>query len=312
MYNPLVSIIVPNYNHSVYLHERIESILNQTYTNIEIILLDDCSNDNSVEVLNSYRSHPKIAIIIINEKNSGSTFKQWELGISKAQGELIWIAESDDYCDKNFLEASIIEFTKNRNIGIVYCKSLIVDKNGIPTLFQGNESYPNESINPIFNSDFTLDGDSFIENYMTTQNAIPNASAVIFRRNLYSSDDISPSTMKLYGDWMIWIKMLMNTNIHYIGLAPMNYFRNHQNTVRNKHSESFQSYLDFFEIAKTIIKKYPETKVQLIDKLHYKYFTYFYKSGKLTFKEKWLINRQLTKLNILHPLYLIKRTFIKN
>ena len=82
---PLVSIIIPNYNHADYLEERITSILNQTYTNYEIIILDDKSTDNSIEIINKFRDNSHINNIIINEKNSGSPFKQWFKGISLAK-----------------------------------------------------------------------------------------------------------------------------------------------------------------------------------------------------------------------------------
>ena len=69
----MVSVILPNYNHVVYLKERIESILNQTYQNFELILLDDCSADNSCDILNAYKEHPKVSALVLNEKNTGNT-----------------------------------------------------------------------------------------------------------------------------------------------------------------------------------------------------------------------------------------------
>ena len=65
----MVSVIVPNYNHALYLHERIESILLQSYTEFELILLDDCSTDNSQDILNSYRNNPHVSHIVFNEKS---------------------------------------------------------------------------------------------------------------------------------------------------------------------------------------------------------------------------------------------------
>ena len=82
---PKVSVIVPNYNHAPYLKRRIDSILNQTYQDFELILLDDCSTDNSAEVLNEYASNPKVSHVVINEINSGSTFKQWDKGFALAK-----------------------------------------------------------------------------------------------------------------------------------------------------------------------------------------------------------------------------------
>ena len=74
---PLVSIIVPNYNHARFLTERFESILSQTYHNFELIILDDCSTDNSCEVIERYRENPHVSQIVYNEKNCGNTFEQW-------------------------------------------------------------------------------------------------------------------------------------------------------------------------------------------------------------------------------------------
>lgn len=99
---PLISVIIPNFNHAPYLKQRIDSVLNQTYDNLEIFLLDDCSKDNSRKILLSYKNNPKVKEIIFNDKNSGSTFKQWEKGFELSHGEYIWIAESDDYCDAFF------------------------------------------------------------------------------------------------------------------------------------------------------------------------------------------------------------------
>ena len=67
---PLVSIIVPNYNHAKFLQKRLDSIFNQTYKNFEAILLDDCSEDNSQEILKKFKDHPKVSNIIFNESNS--------------------------------------------------------------------------------------------------------------------------------------------------------------------------------------------------------------------------------------------------
>ena len=87
--SPTVSVIIPNYNHAPYLKERIDSVLNQTYQDFEVIILDDCSPDNSVEVIELYRSNPHVAHILINEQNTRNTFIQWERGISLAKGKYI-------------------------------------------------------------------------------------------------------------------------------------------------------------------------------------------------------------------------------
>lgn len=82
--SPKVSVIVPNYNHSAFLKERIDTILQQTYQDFELIILDDCSTDNSVSIIESYRNNEHVTHIVLNEQNSGSTFLQWDKGVSLA------------------------------------------------------------------------------------------------------------------------------------------------------------------------------------------------------------------------------------
>ena len=127
MNNPLVSVIVPNYNHEKFLEQRINSILNQTFQDFELILIDDKSTDNSLTILNKFKNHPKVSHLIINEINSGSPFKQWIRGLNIAEGEFIWIAESDDYAEFNFLEQTLDLFNFEDQLGLVYTDSNIVD-----------------------------------------------------------------------------------------------------------------------------------------------------------------------------------------
>ncbi|MDR1783951.1 MAG: glycosyltransferase, partial [Dysgonamonadaceae bacterium] len=98
-----VSVILPNYNHARFLEQRIQSIVDQTFQEFELIILDDCSTDDSRGIIENYRDNPKVSQIIYNEQNSGSTFKQWIKGINAAKGEYIWLAESDDWAENDFL-----------------------------------------------------------------------------------------------------------------------------------------------------------------------------------------------------------------
>lgn len=130
--NPLVSVIIPNYCHVRYLDERITSVLNQTYQNFEVIILDDCSPDDgaSKAVIEKYRDNTHVSQIVYNEVNSGSTFKQWEKGFQLSKGELVWIAESDDKCEPDLLEKLVDGFRKYDNVVVSYCSSKIIDGEG--------------------------------------------------------------------------------------------------------------------------------------------------------------------------------------
>src|ERR1700722_3014578 len=100
---PRVSVIVPNYNHARFLRQRLDSVVAQTFQDFELILLDDCSTDESRKILEEYARDPR-ARLELNEANSGSPFKQWNKGVRLARGKYVWIAESDDYANERFLE----------------------------------------------------------------------------------------------------------------------------------------------------------------------------------------------------------------
>ena len=119
----MVSVIIPNYCHARYLKQRIDSVLAQTYSDIEVVLLDDCSTDSSREILESYRSHPRIKQIVYNDRNSGSAFAQWQKGFALTGGEYIWIAESDDYADPTFLERCVAALDSDSDCVIAHTLS---------------------------------------------------------------------------------------------------------------------------------------------------------------------------------------------
>lgn len=216
-----VSIIVPNYNHSKYLPQRIDSILSQTYRNFELIILDDCSSDNSAEVINRYAKHEKVSHVVINEQNSGSTFIQWQKGFSLAKGDLIWIAESDDYCDSSFLSEVVPFFEKDENLAIAYCTSNIVDSEGQMCDYNDvAEKIPEK----------TFVGTYFIKKYMLTGNSIWNASAVVFRKKYALSVEKDYMNYVAAGDHLFWIRMAEIGSVRHIS-KKLNYFRQHNNKV---------------------------------------------------------------------------------
>ncbi|MBK8614353.1 MAG: glycosyltransferase family 2 protein [Flavobacteriales bacterium] len=83
---PLVSVVIPNFNHAAFLRERIRSVLGQTVADLEVILLDDASTDDSVLVMRAFTSDPRVTHVVVNEVNSGSPFHQWRKGMALARG----------------------------------------------------------------------------------------------------------------------------------------------------------------------------------------------------------------------------------
>lgn len=225
-----VSVIIPNYNHSKFLSKRVSSVLNQTYKNFEVILLDDCSTDKSIDVISTYKSEPKVTHIVLNDVNSGSPFKQWLKGIEIASGELIWIAESDDYAESTFIEELVDNFYANPELDLVYCNSLVVDElNNILSPYDNASRWQN--YDPKRWTEFQiLDKEDEIMNYMLWGTSIPNASAVLFRKSKflkYCPRDII--NFRITGDWYVWSTFILKGKVAYTP-RQLNFFRKHTNT----------------------------------------------------------------------------------
>lgn len=242
MEKPLVSIIIPNYNHAQFLEQRIESVLNQTYKNIEIILLDDHSNDNSVDIFKRYQHNPYVSNVALNTKNSGSPFIQWQKGVKMASGEFIWIAESDDFCVDSLLETLIKEFTNDEKCVLAFCKSLTVNSKGEITGEKGlNENYHDN-------------GRSFFNNYLYRYNYISNASSVIFKKDAFPISDESFVNYRGCGDWIVWIEICKSGNVAYVN-KPLNYYRVHDNNTTSSQISSGKNEQESAAVTQYMYKK---------------------------------------------------------
>jgi hypothetical protein len=232
--SPTVSVIIPNYNHARFLPERIESILRQEFKDFELLILDDASTDNSLEIIQSYANKDKRIKLITNAKNSGSPFRQWKKGLDHATGKYVWIAESDDFSDVWFLEIMIAAIEMDENCEVGYCLSQFVDDYGDRI---GDHLENLSALNPtLWKKNFYLPGRQINGQYMPIINVIPNAGAVLFKRTL--TEGMPWETLfsfKLAGDRFFWVQILKTTRLAYVA-HPMNFFRMHQNTVRQKHA----------------------------------------------------------------------------
>ncbi len=262
---PLVSIIIPCYNHAKYIAQRIESILKQSFQDFELILLDDCSTDDSSSILQEYSSYPKVAHLIINQHNSGSTFSQWDKGLKLAKGKYIWIAESDDYADENFLNKTTQLLDQSPHIGLCYCQSYKIDENGkiIGDMMYHTESFKSDR----WNNNYIDNGKDEILNYLIFKNTIPNASAVLFRRNALLNIPKCIQGMKLVGDLYCYCNILIDWDIAYIA-DKLNFFRFHNSSVRNTsiHEQTIQEHAIGCSYINKKIKFSKELKFQIIDK----------------------------------------------
>lgn len=245
---PLVSVIVPNYNHAPYLKQRLDSIFNQTFQDFEVIILDDCSTDNSKEIIEQYRSNPKVSHIIYNETNSGSPFKQWAKGFDLAQGEYIWIAESDDWAENVFLEKNTSTLDQDKSLSLVFCGSIIEDGTS-------------EKSNDILSESVKINSYEALSHFMSMCSLIRNASSVLFKADLAKQVTKDFTSFKSSGDYFFWVCLLENGDLYYNNLR-LNHYRIHNHNTSIKKRLSGQSFIEDLRIHSYLKSKGYQTFFQ--------------------------------------------------
>ncbi|MER9301075.1 glycosyltransferase [Mesorhizobium sp. M0621] len=226
---PKVTAIVPNYNHARFLEQRLESILSQTYENIDILILDDCSHDKSREIIQRYCDlYPGRVRSLFNLQNSGNVFRQWRKGVEQSEGDLVWICESDDFCEPDFIEHLIPHF-RDRSVNLAFGRIQFSDQNGRPRV--GLDQYREGAEAGIWNESMVRPASEWFARGFGVNNLIANVGGCLWRRQILPAAVWAEAeSFSVVGDWFLYCHLAGGGNIAYEP-ASVAYFRQHgQNT----------------------------------------------------------------------------------
>jgi len=229
-----VSVVVPNYNYAHYLKERLDSVSQQTWPLYEIIVLDDGSTDGSVEMLGSLRGgmdpEPRV---VVNERNSGSVFRQWLKGVELARGDYVWIAEADDLSKPEFVERLVRVMQADKSIVMGYCQSEQIDAYG-QVLAPDYLAYTNDLSSTRWLQPYTVEGGDEVDVALGVKNTIPNVSAVLFRReallDTLRTNIEEVAGYRIAGDWLVYLKLLSKGKVLF-SPESLNQHRRHGSSV---------------------------------------------------------------------------------
>jgi glycosyltransferase involved in cell wall biosynthesis len=258
---PKVSVIIPNYNHARFLGKRVNTVLGQTFQDFEVILLDDCSTDDSRLILSQYAGHPKVRIEF-NEANSGSPFKQWNKGGRLARGEYVWIAESDDYADVSFLEKLCGALDSNPKAAFAYCRSWRVSEDDQVVGFADPPCH-DEHDPDRWTRNYCADGMELCKQLIDC-NIVQNASAVVFRKAVYQQVGGANENLRLCGDWKLWTAMALIGQFVYLA-EPLNYYRFHDASVRRVTSDDGTNVPETFQVRWWILDQVTQGQLHSSD-----------------------------------------------
>lgn len=209
-----VSVIVPNYNYARYLDGRLSSIFNQTFRDMEVIVLDDCSTDDSLAVLDRWQ-HRAALRLVTSACNSGNVFAQWRKGLELARGEFVWIAEADDTAAPYFL-ASLLPALAPEDVALAFSIPQVIDGAGI--LAQGfdyRRSYLAYASEERWRQSYTVCGEDEVRQALAIANCVPNVSAAVFRRP--APELVAPCLdYRCSGDWLFYLLLAGQGKIAYV------------------------------------------------------------------------------------------------
>ena len=256
----LVSIIVTSYNHAEYLDQRMESLLNQTYARIEIIVIDDCSTDGSLKVLEKYKKYTNIKVIA-KEKNSGYA-DTGNMGVRLSNGEYIMFAECDDFSEPTHVEVLMERMLLNRSAGVCYCRSNMVDANGAT---YGSDFEIREKSFQKFCYKDVLIPQTMMQSFLLIACVVPNMSAAIIKNKYFYLVGGFDPKFKACADWDFWCRISRYCDFFYVSVA-LNNFRNHPTTVRNNAGIERQV-LETYDI---LYKTYSELDITMKESLRFR------------------------------------------
>ena len=242
---PLVSICIPTYNRAHMVNRAIESALNQTYPNIEIIVVDDGSIDTTDDLVTSYQDS-RLAYVK-NSENLGQ-FRTFNRCIELAKGKYIHILHSDDYIDSEFTRICVEFLESNPNVGMTFTSvQMQIDDRTVDKM--------------LFENDTIFRAPEGFRQILLRESLI-NCPTVIVKKEVYQQIGGFSLEYPYSGDYYQWLKISRRYDIAYVTNALL-YYR------QGKHTESFRllvtnplGYLDIIKIHIRLIDELGDTRIQ--------------------------------------------------
>ena len=246
--NPKISVIVASYNYARFLPRTLDSLVNQTYKNFEVIVVDDGSKDNSVEIIKEYvKKYPTIVRFYQHENGINKGLPATvQLAFSKTTGDYIAFLESDDYWDLNHLQEKV-------NLINFYADPVIISNN--VHLFGNEKIVANTKIYLTQSANFAKSRQYFSLNQIQA-NPIPTFSVLMVKKEALEKLDFNTPVPRLFDFWLCF-PLLLRYPVYYIPLPLTHWYRHADGFFNRAGDEAIQK--DFKTFGRAI-SKHPQNK----------------------------------------------------
>ncbi len=274
-YIPKVSVIIPCYNGAKWIRDTINSVLNQTYQEFELIIVDDGSTDNLKKIIENYLSDERVRYIQ-HKKNRGIPAAR-NTGIKTSKGKYIAFLDQDDVWLKTKLEKQVELFKKDKDkkVGLIFTDVLYIGPDGK----RFKVKWPNKSVLeelPRQTRKETL-MELFKENFIATSSVVVRKKECFGKLGLLNEDLYSGD------DYEFWLRVAGNLKIKYVDKS-LTKKRMHKNNTLKRHAEEGKVYQDQIRIVHQITNRYPflnELKNKKLEWFHYLYGRYLFDNNQV-------------------------------
>jgi len=208
---PRVSFVVPCYRLGHLLADCVNSILSQTFQDLEVLIMDDCSPDDTPQVAASF-SDPRVRYIR-NEPNLGH-LRNYNKGLSLSRGEYLWLISADDRLRRPYVVERFVKRMDARlDAGYIFCPAM---------KFEGDRETELSGVHG--DADTVFEGHDFLR-VLANGNSVPSPSGMV-RRSCYEQISMFPLDLPFAGDWFLWSAFALHANVVYLA-EPMVSYRVH-------------------------------------------------------------------------------------
>lgn len=212
---PLVSVVISTYNYAEYLPTAVESVLNQTYKNLEIIIVNDGSTDNTDEVIAPYLKDERIKYI--KQENVGQASAK-NCGIRNSSGDYIAFLDADDYWREDKIEKQIDLFTADSSLGVVFTMAEWIAE---------GQSIKVKACRP---------HTGWVVNHLIIDNFVPFSSSLV-KKECFKKVGLLDETLTMAIDWDIWLRISVNFKFDFVNEKLIVYRVGHPNQMSKKQEE---------------------------------------------------------------------------
>lgn len=272
MDRPLVSILVANYNNGRFIAETLESAVKQTYPNIEIVVIDDGSTDDSLSVIDAFMaSHPDARIKLIKNNDNKGCGRIKRQCVELSEGEFFCFLDPEDTIVAEAVATLMEVFESRPECGLVYCTHYLCDENLVP---QGVSTYPGK----------IPEGQS----HLTSKKGHISALALC-KRSSYNQTSGINATYQVSEDQDLYLKMEEVAPVYFVD-KPMYFYRKHDHNTSWNESKAFDNYYWKYICEKAAYRRRIENNMTVANlskrEMNGKTFSFYLRLGKARWRER--------------------------